>query len=95
MKKLIKIITICALSLSLVGCGKSYQEVTKGNEIRNDDFCGGYFTKIVKWDDYYGTYWIVYAKDSNVKYFITRNSQKFGITPLYNADGSLQIYEGE
>lgn len=38
-------------------------------------------------------YYIVYAKDTKVKYFIERTGYQFGITPLYNADGTLQIYE--
>ena len=94
MKKLIKIVAICALSLSLIGCGKTYQEATGKNATR-DSLCGDYFTEIVEWDDDHGTYRIVYAKDSKVQYFIARSGYKFGITPLYNADGSLQIYEGE
>lgn len=39
--------------------------------------------------------YIVYAKDTHVKYLIGIGVKKSMITPLYNADGTLQIYEGE
>ena len=35
------------------------------------------------------------VKRGNVKYFIYTNGYHFGITPLYNADGTLQVYDGE
>ena len=38
-------------------------------------------------------YKIAYAKDTKVKYLIIVSGYKFGITPLYNADGTLQVYE--
>ena len=37
----------------------------------------------------------VYANDTKVMYFIVSGSSTFGITPLYNTNGTLQIYEGE
>ncbi len=96
MKKLIKIIMVCVLAFSLVGCSyKSYQEVTNGIETLNNSVCGGYFTEIVEWEDIGGTYHVVYANDTKVKYFISKGTYKFGITPLYNTDGTLQVYEGE
>ena len=39
------------------------------------------------------SYYIVYANDTKVKYFVKWTGYQFGITPLYNADGTLQIYE--
>lgn len=36
---------------------------------------------------------ISHAKDTKVKYLIIVSGYKFGITPLYNADGTLQVYE--
>ena len=61
----------------------------------NDLFCNGYFTAINKWRDWNSRYCIVYANDTKVKYFIAYSAKKFGITPLYNADGTLQVYDGE
>jgi hypothetical protein len=39
--------------------------------------------------------YIAYAKDTHVKYLIGVGAKKSMITPLYNADGTLQIYKGE
>lgn len=95
MKKIIRIIMACVLVLSLFGCSKSYQEATNGIETLNNGVCGGYFTEIVGWEDRIATYQVVYANDTKVKYFISKGTHKSGITPLYNTDGTLQVYEGE
>lgn len=97
-KKLLVIIIGCALVLSLTGCGgTSYQEaensIEKGETV---SAAYGYFTVIKQWNDGLHTYQIVYANDTKVKYLIawdTSNHQgSYGITPLYNADGTLQVY---
>ena len=36
---------------------------------------------------------IVYANDTKVKYFVFFDEYKGGISPLYNSDGTLQVYE--
>lgn len=78
----------------MVGCGTTYQEATGQTESSaSDDFGNGYFTAIAEWEDANNRYKIVYANDTKVKYFICITGYKFGITPLYNADGTLQIYE--
>lgn len=93
-KKLIALLTICLFLLSLVGCGKSYSESTNPND---DCYIGkGYFTTVEQWGGGMSyEYSIVYANDTKVMYFITTGGSLFGITPLYNADGTLQIYEGD
>lgn len=76
---------------SLFGWVRHY--ISRGNKeesILSDDFGNGYFTVITEWDGYQ----IVYANDTKVKYLIFDSGMyRFGITPLYNADGTLQIYE--
>ena len=90
-KKLLYIVVIIAVIACLCCCGTSYSEAV--NNQAKENYAGGYFTVITKWGDAYGDYKIVYANDTKVKYFVERNGSKFGITPLYNADGSLQVYE--
>lgn len=41
-----------------------------------------------------GTY-VCYDRNTTVMYFIKSSGYKFGITPIYNADGSLKLYEEE
>lgn len=91
-KKLIALFVICFMLLSLVGCGKSYQEAT---ETHGGNVGNGYFTTIKEWRDSSSNYYIVYANDTKVMYFVSWSAYKFGITPLYNTDGTLQIYDGK
>lgn len=89
-KKFLSVMIVLSMVLYLAGCGKTYQEATGQTESKsNDDFGNGYFTVITEW----GSYQIVYANDTKVKYLIKSGGYRFGITPLYNADGTLQIYE--
>lgn len=95
-KKILAIIMaamMAATMVSIIGC-TSYQESVDISQ-ENDLFCNGYFTAINKWHDWHSNYYIVYANDTKVKYFIAYTLEKFGITPLYNADGTLQTYDGE
>lgn len=76
----------------MYGMWKTYQEVTGQKDNTEYSLCGNYFTLITEWDDSGAIYRIVYAKDTKVKYFIAKSGYKFGITPLYNADGTVQVY---
>ena len=88
MKKIIAVLCICLL---LTGCGTSYEDAENGLITIG----GGYFTQIKKWDENGAFYRIVYANDTKVKYLIWKEGYRGGITPLYNTDGSLQVYKGE
>lgn len=57
--------------------------------------CGGYFTQLNHWQDTRANYYIAYANDTKVKYIIVSSAHKFSITPLYNADGNIQVYEND
>lgn len=91
-RKILGVILICLLSLSCIACGKTYSEAVSDNGSNENDFCDGYFTVITEWG-YQEIYKIVYANDTKVKYFVILTGYNGGITPLYNADGTLQIYE--
>lgn len=88
MKRIIAIMCACLL---LTGCDTSYKDA----ETTSTATFGGYFTLIKTWGDVINTYDIVYANDTKVKYLIWNCGQKAAMTPLYNADGSLQVYEEE
>jgi hypothetical protein len=92
-KKLFTVLLICVMVLTFVGCGTTYQEAAATSNEK--DYANGYFTVLTEWSDAFAQYRIVYANDTKVKYFVTNDSQyNSGITPLYNADGTLQIYDG-
>ena len=40
-----------------------------------------------------GTLCIVYDKDTKVEYYMVCYSHRFGICPVYNADGTIKVYE--
>lgn len=89
MKKIVAILLIIVMLCCVVGCGgKTYQN----SIINNEDFANGYFTTITKWNEGTVNYRIIYANDTNVKYLVIYGGQLYAITPLYNADSTLQIY---
>ena len=90
MKKIIILLTMVILMLLLVGC-TTYEEAEQG-----DEWANGYFTVIKYWGGAGDRqYMIAYANDTRVMYYIDAYSVAGGITPLYNADGTLQIYDGD
>lgn len=99
MKKLLATFALmCTLSASAIGC-TSYTDVKNQPDL-NESSGGGYFTTIKEWYGATANYAIVYANDTKVKYLWVYNSKSYktcydrsGITPLYNADGSLQVYD--
>lgn len=90
-KRVLTTVLVLMTVVWLGGCGTTYQEARSK---QTDDFANGYFTVIAEWGSVYRNY-IVYTNDTKVKYFIRESAYQFGITPLYNADGTLQVYEGE
>lgn len=92
-KKLLAIVMAAMMGLSAVGC-TSYNESVDISQ-NEKSFGGGYFTQIKQWCDLRCDYYIVYANDTKVMYFIAYHGRTIGITPLYNPDGSVQVYDGE
>lgn len=88
-KRIIMVAVVLVTSLMiLTSCSnKTYDKTANVHE----DYGNGYFTIIKKWNN--GMYRIVYANDTGVEYMIVEGYRIFGITPLYNADGTLKIYE--
>ena len=91
---IILLLTICILTFSLVGCNSSTNNKEKEPK---DEYFNEYFVVIEKWQgEGRNVCQIVYAKDTKVMYFICYNNMykqgAYGIAPLYNADGTLQVY---
>ena len=91
MKKIIIFTIIIVLcTMILTSCSSTHYE-----EADTDTFSKfeGYFTVVKSWDNGYGEfYYIMYANDTKVLYFCICSTEYGGITPLYNANGSLQVY---
>lgn len=86
------LLVLVLLCFTLIGCKSTSYEETKINEWEED--FGGYFTTVKQWGGRFdGYYYILYANDTKVIYLYYSRGYQSGITPLYNADGTLQIYE--
>ena len=92
-KKMAAMILALGLCVSMTGCSDDGTDAN-GNPVEY-----GYFVEL----EFNGDMKIVYDRETKVKYYIYDNENGigdysvhcFGITPIYNADGSLQVYEGE
>lgn len=91
MKKKLTLLTIL-LMLVLTGCGET-TTITYENTEEN------YWDKFVVVESYDnmndGSLYIVYDKDTKVEYYIVHAYRRFGISPIYNADGTIKVYEEE
>ena len=92
MKKFALVVMLCMLLLSLCGCVNTVSYNT-ASTTQQDSFYG-YFTTVKTWNDIDNTYSILYANDTHVMYFLIDGYRSYAMTPLYNTDGSLQIYNG-
>lgn len=95
-KKIALFLVLIIMVFCLSGCySKSLTVETFEGSNENDYFttiedCGSY-----SMDGYEMSLYVVYAKDTHVKYLVVIGYYRSAITPLYNADGTLQIWEGE
>ena len=90
------ILGIIIATLSTCVVHRSYEEASN-TDYTFHPFSDGYFITVKEWDGgaNYAFERIVYAYDTRVMYYVYSFNDKGGITPLYNADGTLQIYEGK
>ena len=94
MKRFIaSLLVLILLFFTLTGCGStSYKEAEEANG--SEGQFSGYFTPVKQWGSGMDSHcYIIYANDTKVMYFYYWDTHRSGITPLYNADGTLQIYE--
>lgn len=87
-KKILAVILVLTLCFGIAGC-------TKGDiEPERSGLANKYIdlVTIYKNDDYRTK--VLYDKNTKVMYFIKQGGQ-FGITPIYNSDGTVKLYDGE
>lgn len=86
-KKLLTFVVSCLILLSLSGCKQTTTD-TDHHETMFDQF-----VVIEKREDFYnGSFYITYDKDTMVEYYIILSGHRSGISPVYEADGTLKIY---
>ena len=92
-KKICLALVLCFVTAMLCGCSTvSYDEAIEDS---GETRLGGYFTVVKQWAYENEDYYTVYANDTHVMYLFIDGYRSYALTPLYNADGTLQIYKGE
>lgn len=95
-----KKIALFIISITMVFCLSGCYSDSPTVETFEDNYGNDYFITIedcgfYSMNGYSSPMYMVYAKDTHVKYMIVIGHYRTAITPLYNADGTLQIYEGD
>lgn len=87
-KNILGIIIAGFLSLSVVGCDDynyTSEEISFG--VESFTLLGSGYNLAI------GTYYIICDNDTKVEYMVLRSNSRNTITPLYNEDGTLKIYQ--
>lgn len=91
MKKRLAVLAI-SLMLVLTGCGGTTTTTYKNGEKT-------YWDKFIVIERYENDsdrrLNIAYDKDTKVEYYIISEYYGYAICPVYNADGTIKVYEGE
>lgn len=88
MKKKILVVALgLALCFGMTGC-------TKGDIEPESSYLANKYIDLVIIYKKHGTE-VLYDKNTKVMYFLRQNGQQFGITPIYNSDGTVKLYDGE
>lgn len=88
-KKILAVILVLTLCFGIAGC-------TKGDiEPERSGLANKYIDLVIiyKNDDYRTK--VLYDKNTKVMYFVQWSECQFGITPIYNSDGTVKLYDGE
>ena len=92
MKKLVLVLTTALVcSMMFTGC-----KTTVTEDVDNATYQNAFNQFVVveeRYNGYYGTLSIMYDKDTKVMYYMYTSGYKCGLTPIYNSDGSVMIYE--
>lgn len=88
-KKIIAVALGLTLCFGITGC-------TKGDiEPENSDLGNKYIDLVTIYKDDGHNTEVLYDKNTKVMYFSKWTGYQFGITPIYNSDGTVKLYDGE
>lgn len=87
-----KVIIFLCLSLAFILTGCFHTGRIEGGKRVHRGFNNEYFDLVCIYEnENYGSY-ICYDGNTGVMYALQYSGRQFGITPIYNADGSLKLY---
>lgn len=88
-KKILAIALGLTLCLGMTGC-------TKGDiEPESSRLANKYIDLVTIYKDDNHCTKVLYDKNTKVMYFVIWSGYQFGITPIYNSDGTVKLYDGE
>ena len=88
-KKIIAIALGLTLCFGMTGC-------TKGDiEPESSRLANKYIDLVTIYKDDNHNTKVLYDKNTKVMYFVIWSGYQFGITPIYNSDGTVKLYDGE
>ena len=89
-KKILAVALGLTLCLGITGCG------TKGDIEPKSSIIGNKYIDLVTiYRDNDNNTEVAYDKNTKVMYFFKRSGYQFGITPIYNSDGTVKLYDEE
>ena len=88
-KKILAVVLGLTLCFGMTGC-------TKGDiEPESSSFANKYIDLVTIYKDDNHNTKVLYDKNTKVMYFVIWSGYQFGITPIYNSDGTVKLYDGE
>ena len=87
-KKILAVALALVLCFGMTGC-------TKGDiEPESNRLANKYIDLVTIYKGKQGTK-VLYDKNTKVMYFMLWTADQFGITPIYNSDGTVKLYDEE
>ena len=88
-RKILAVALWLTLCFGMTGC-------TKGDiEPESSRLANKYIDLVTIYKDDNHNTKVLYDKNTKVMYFVIWSGYQFGITPIYNSDGTVKLYDGE
>ena len=88
-KKILAVVLGLTLCFGMTGCAKG------DIEPESSRFANKYIDLVTIYKDDNCITQVLYDKNTKVMYFVKCSGYQFGITPIYNSDGTVKLYDGE
>ena len=101
MKKKIFALTLSlALCFGVTGCAAPFSKLfpVELDKLGEFNISNEYIDLVVISTDNtsnFGITEVAYDRNTGVMYFIKRSGYQFGISPIYNSDGTVKLYDGK
>lgn len=88
-KKILAVVLGLTLCFGMTGCAIG------DIEPKSSYFANKYIDLVTIYKDDSCNAEVLYDKNTKVMYFVRCSGYQFGITPIYNSDGTVKLYDGE